>query len=257
MQKLNRNERDHSKNTAVLVPQANICQTRADRERLRGIIQTYAAQENLIGPLSLDELSRHASEALSIAGLDDTFRDYAAVLIHNEMWASKVSDIPYHRRLLLLPRCLRHHQLCQAKEDTLGLICARCGNCAIHDLQTEAEQLGYMVMVAEGSPVVMALIESGKIETVIGISCLAVLEKVFPYMEAAAVPGIAIPLLRDGCAETFADMDWIWEAIYLNAENPIPRMDLNELKIEVQTCFEYTTLQSHMGAPKSETEEIA
>ncbi len=257
MQKLNDTKIEIAELAPSLPVQENICQSRSDRDKLRAMIQTYVSQEKLIGPLTLDELARHASQVLSLAGLNERYRDYAAILVHNEVWTTKVSEIPYSRRLLLLPRCLRNQERCQAHEDSIGLICAHCGNCAIHDLQTAAEQLGYMVIVAEGSPVVMALIESGRIETVIGVSCQAVLEKVFPYMEAAAVPGIAIPLLRDGCEDTYVDMDWIWEAIYLNAENPIPRMDLNVLKKEVRDCFEYKTLQSFMGAPRSETEEIA
>ena len=32
-------------------------------------------------------------------------------------------------------------------------------------------------------------------QAVVGVSCLNVLEKSFPHMEAAAIPGVAIPLL--------------------------------------------------------------
>jgi len=45
--------------------------------------------------------------------------------------------------------------------------------------------------VAEGSALVMALIQTGKIDAIVGVSCLSVLERAFPYMEAAAIPGIA------------------------------------------------------------------
>ena len=65
----------------------------------------------------------------------------------------------------------------------------------------------------------MSLIEVGRIEAVVGASCLSVLERVFPYMEAGAVPGIAIPLLRDGCANTSVDLDWLWEAIYQTTDD--------------------------------------
>jgi geranylgeranyl diphosphate synthase, type II len=48
----------------------------------------------------------------------------------------------------------------------------------------------------------MALIQTGKIDAIVGVSCLSVLEQAFPYMEAAAIPGIAIPLLQDDCKDT-------------------------------------------------------
>ena len=59
------------------------------------------------------------------------------------------------------------------------------------DLQNEAERLGYAVLVAEGSALVMAIIQTGKIDALVGVSCLSVLEKAFPYMESAAIPGVA------------------------------------------------------------------
>ena len=62
------------------------------------------------------------------------------------------------------------------------------------ELQAEAERLGYAVLCAEGSAIVMAIIQTGKIDAIVGVSCLSVLEKAFPYMESAAIPGIAILL---------------------------------------------------------------
>ena len=45
------------------------------------------------------------------------------------------------------------------------------------ELAQEAERLGYAVLVAEGSALVMALIQSGKIDAIVGVSCLSVLER--------------------------------------------------------------------------------
>ena len=60
--------------------------------------------------------------------------------------------MPYEKRLLLLPKCLRDADGCPRKFDEVGLLCERCGRCVIHDLKAEAERLGYTVLVAEGSP---------------------------------------------------------------------------------------------------------
>jgi len=75
------------------------------------------------------------------------------------------------------------------RRSTNRSLCKQCGLCTIQDLQAEAERLGYAVLVAEGSAIVMSLIQTGKIEAIVGVSCLSVLERAFPYMEAAAIPG--------------------------------------------------------------------
>ena len=75
------------------------------------------------------------------------------------------------------------------------------------------------MLVAEGSAIVMALIQTGKIDAIVGVSCLSVLERAFPYMEAAAIPGVAIPLLQDDCKDTAVDIDWVWDVIHLTSDD--------------------------------------
>ena len=58
----------------------------------------------------------------------------------------------------LWSRCLRDVEVCQAECDESGLLCQDCGSCCLTDLRAEAEQKGYRVMIAEGSPTVMKII---------------------------------------------------------------------------------------------------
>ena len=148
--------------------------------------------------------NRHLT-LVKAARIDPKYLDYAGVLLNNEVWRDQLAAVPYDRRLLLLPKCLRVEDKCPAPFDDFGLLCKQCGLCTIQDLQAEAERLGYPVLVAEGSALVMALIQTGKIDAIVGVSCLSVLEKAFPYMEAAAIPGVAIPLLQDDCKDTTVD----------------------------------------------------
>ena len=238
-------------------PQDNVPQTRGERDALQGIIQRYVRDAGLVGPLSMDELLAHSHKVISLSRTDARCRPYAAVLLNNEVWRETLAGIPYDRRLLLLPQCLRCREKCQATIDELGLVCAQCGSCSIADLQAEAQRIGYVVMVAEGSPVVMSLIETGKVEAVVGVSCLGVLERVFPYMEAGAIPGIAIPLLCDGCGDTRVDLDWVYEAIYLSRSDGTRRLDLDGLRREVDSWFAPESLGGVLGPACSRTEEIA
>jgi geranylgeranyl diphosphate synthase, type II len=240
-------------------PQANIPQTLAARERLRATIAGYVAvnRDSLVPPLVLDELRTHAEQVVAAIGLDPVYRDYVGVLLSNEVWREQLATVPYDRRLLLLPKCLRVEDKCPAPFDEFGLLCKQCGLCTIQDLQNEAERLGYAVLVAEGSAIVMSLIQTGKIDAIVGVSCLSVLERAFPYMEAAAVPGIAIPLLQDDCKDTTVDLDWVWDVIHLSSDDRTRRMDLDGLRAEVETWFEPVTLAALMGTAAGPADDVA
>jgi geranylgeranyl pyrophosphate synthase len=206
----------------------------------------------------LNELKHHATGVLKQHKWSTQYADFAAVLINNALWRETVAAIPYNKRLLLMPQCLRSQEKCRAQIDEIGLLCEHCGSCIIHDFKRQAEDLGYAVLIAEGSPIVMTLIETGQIEAVVGVSCLATLEKVFPYMEAGAVPGIAIPLLYDGCKNTAIDTDWLWEAVYEISDNPsIPRLDLKKERERVDAWFNREELKSLLKTEGTQTENIA
>ncbi len=228
-------------------PQDNIPADKAMRDRLLAVAREYVSQSGVTPPLSLDKLKIHSQTVLAAANIDSKYLDFAAVVVNNETWRPALAAIPFERRLILLPKCLRDSQGCQGEFDQFGLICAGCGRCVIESIQRQAEALGYSVLVAEGSPVVVSMIESGQIEAVIGASCLSVLEKTFGYMEAAAVPGIAIPLLYDGCTDTAFDLDWLWEAMYVCQESSAGRINAVELRDKVEAWFSVDQLTSVLG----------
>jgi len=239
-------------------PQANIPPTLAERQALRQKVNAYVEAVKPVAPLSTEELRRHTGEALLRHGLDGTYRDYAGVLLNNHVWREALAAVPFERRLLLLPKCLRVEDKCPAPFDEFGLLCKQCGLCTIQDLQSEAERLGYAVLVAEGSALVMALIQTGKVDAIVGVSCLSVLERAFPYMETAAIPGVAIPLLQDDCKDTNVDLDWVWDVIHLTSDDRTRRMDLDALRRDVQSWFTPEALTAAFaGPPDGRTDEIA
>jgi geranylgeranyl diphosphate synthase, type II len=240
-------------------PQANIPQTLAEREHLRALVVRYVEErrESLVPPLVLDELRIQADTVVQRAGVDPAYRDYAGILLNNEVWSEHLASVPFDRRLLLLPKCLRVEDKCPAPFDEFGLLCKQCGLCTIQDLQEEAERLGYAVLVAEGSALVMALIQSGKIDAIVGVSCLSVLERAFPYMEAAAIPGVAIPLLQDDCKDTGVDIDWVWNVVHLTSDDHTRRLDLDALRAEVETWFAPDALDAVLGSSDGEADRVA
>ncbi len=238
-------------------PKTNIPPTSSERSRLMQLVRHYVAEFNPVPPLPLDHLREHADRVVSLGPCAPAYRDYVAVLINNEVWRESLAAVPFERRLLLLPKCLRVEAKCPAPFDEFGLLCQQCGLCSIQDLQSMAEDLGYAVLVAEGSALVMSMIQTGRIDAIVGVSCLNVLEKAFPYMEGAAIPGIAIPLLQDDCADTNVDLDWVWEYIHLTSADRTRRMDLGSLREEVEAWFAPERLEEVMGAVAGEAERLA
>ncbi len=238
-------------------PQDNIPQTRDERARIGRWVEEYVERVRPVPPLAFEELRVHADSLLAEQGLSPTYRDYVGVIMNNRVWREALATVPFERRLLLLPKCLRVEDRCPAPFDDFGLLCKQCGLCTIQELQNEAERLGYACLVAEGSALVMAMIQTGKIEAIVGVSCLSVLEKAFPYMESAAIPGIALPLLQDDCKDTTLDLDWLWDVIHLTSDDTTYRIDLDGLRREVETWFSPQALDSLLGPTATETERIA
>ena len=227
--------------------QSNIPDDKAVRVRLKHLTEQHVKRAGAVPPLTLDELTEHTVAVLAEAGLDPIYGDYASILVSNAAWRDSLAQIPYERRLLLIPKCLRVEEKCPAPFDEFGLLCKECGLCSIQDLTVEAERLGYAVLVAEGSAIVRSMIETGKIEAIVGVSCINVLEKCFPHMEAAAIPGVAIPLLQDDCVNTTVDLDWVWDLIHLTSDDKTYRLDLDGLKTRVRDWFGSDILDVIMG----------
>src|SRR5215207_8942277 len=216
-------------------PQVNIPQTKAERDAITAIVRGYVERYGPVPPMPIAELRDHADRIVDAAGLDPAHRDYIGVIVSNEAWRDTLATIPYERRLLLMPKCLRVEARCPAPFDEFGLLCKKCGLCSIQDLQTEAERLGYAVLVAEGSAIVMAIIETGKIDAIVGVSCLSVLERAFPLLEDAAI-------------DTNVDTDAVWDVIHLTSDDKTYRLDLDGTRREVQGWFEAGSLDRLLGA---------
>lgn len=164
-------------------------------------------------PFTKDQLEGFARSLLKKLDQPEGYLGFAMVLIGNYYWKQQFLTIPYNRRMLLLPHCLKNAEGCPAEYDEFGLNCEKCGACSIADYKVRAEQLGYKVLVAEGSPVVLKLIVSGYIDGILGVACLNVLEKAIDKVLLAGVPSFAVPLHSGDCKNTKMDEDWIWEVL--------------------------------------------
>jgi len=197
-----------------------IPETRELRDRIRADAGEFAKSLNRTKPLTKTEARQLTEEFLRTNGLGEQYLGFALVAIMNEFWRDQVSAIPFHRRLLLLPHCLKNAEGCPADYDEFGLDCKKCGACSVADFKVRAEELGYKVLVSEGTPIVLKIIVSGHVDAIVGVACLNVLEKAFDKILLAGIPCIATPLLSSNCKSTSVDDDWVAEMIELKTEPP-------------------------------------
>ncbi|HYV37498.1 MAG TPA: polyprenyl synthetase family protein [Gemmataceae bacterium] len=193
-------------------------ETRELRDRIRDEAARFGKRIDRSKPLTKPALQQMGEEMLRAMGLGEQYLGFTMVAITNEFWREQVSAIDFKRRLLLLPHCLKNAEGCPADYDEFGLDCKKCGACSVADFKVKAEELGYKVLVSEGTPIVLKIIVSGHIDGIVGVACLNVLEKALDKILLAGVPCVAAPLLSSNCRSTSVDDDWVSELIDLRTE---------------------------------------
>jgi len=183
------------------------------REQIREKCRSVAGKmEKGLAPTK-DELEVIARRTLDELGLSEGYVGWVMVVLSSEFFRDAVAATPPSRRLFLLPHCLKHAEGCPADYDEFGMDCKKCGACSIADFRTKAEEMGYKVLVAEGSPVVLKIIVSGYVDSIVGVACLNVLEKAIDKILLAGIPCMAVPLLSSDCRNTSVDESWVREMI--------------------------------------------
>lgn len=194
------------------------------RELFKAKAQQFAAKLDHSKPFNKTQLTAWSKQLLDEMSLPEKYSGFAAVLIGNFIWRKQFLATPFERRMLLLPHCMKHAEGCPAEYTEFGLDCERCGACTIADYKVKAEQLGYKVLVAEGSPIVLKIIVGGYVDGILGVACLNVLEKAIDKVLIAGVPSYAVPLHSGDCHNTSLDESWIWEV--LDKYEPMPNTRL-------------------------------
>lgn len=179
------------------------------RAQIRRACAASTSTWDKLQPLSAYQTESRARGLLAELQLPEAYLGWTMVALASTHWEEQVAAVPYHRRLLLLPHCLRHGDACPADANELGLLCQDCGRCRLTHLRTRAEEKGYKVMIAEGSPVVMQVVLAGHVDAILGVACLDALEKTFEKVLLAGIPCLAVPLLRHGCRNTQVEEDLV------------------------------------------------
>jgi len=228
------------------------------RISIREKTDEYFLTHKVTPPVSEDALSVYASKILEMNSWDSEYQAFVMVCCGSAIWKPVVRSVPYNRRILLLPQCMKNSRLCRGEEDSVGLLCSSCGSCSINGLIDTAEGLGYMTVVSEGTTVASKLIEEGKADAVIGVSCMEVLQKMYSSVTKYAVPGIGIPLLDSGCKDTTADTDWVMDEILAcSPYSHYKLLNLNYLRNRTASVFTAVRMDQLLGKAGNITEQLA
>jgi geranylgeranyl pyrophosphate synthase len=195
-------------------------ESREMRDRVRAVAAERGQRMDRAKPLTKQGLQAMAEDLLRDLGLGEQYLGFTMVALSNEFWREQVQAVDFKRRLLLLPHCLKHAEGCPADYDEFGLDCKKCGACSVADFKIKAEDLGYKVLVSEGTPIVLKIIVSGHVDAIVGVACLNVLEKALDKVLLTGIPCVAAPLLSSNCRSTSVDDDWVSELIDLHAPPP-------------------------------------
>jgi uncharacterized protein len=116
------------------------------------------------------------------------------------------------KRALFLPHCCRKYMdsQCQAvfEPSLTSYVCAHCSpDCFVNKAERIAREKGYDVYVLSGGSCMPNILKQKKYEGVVGVACGPELMMAGEKLISMGLVGQAIPLLKNGCANTFFNME--------------------------------------------------
>lgn len=224
------------------------------RDGIRRKVDSIISSLEIMPPVSYSRLSDIADSLLERNNWHREYKAFVMVCTGNAIWRSVVGSVPFSRRMLLLPQCLRNSQSCKGSFDELGLLCSECGECIIPTFLREAENLGYITIVTEGTTVATRLVENGNVDAIIGVGCMEVLQKMFSAVTRYSLPAIGVPLLKCGCVDTTADEAWIIEELNYNKKiSGFSLLNINKLSDKANSLFTEQEINILLGTDLTDT----
>jgi len=122
------------------------------------------------------------------------------------------------RRALFLPHCTRKYldSRCKAVFDSNipSYSCSHCSeDCLINQSDRLAKIKGYDVYVLPGGSCVPKILKNKQYEGVVGVACGEEIKVLTPLLNSMDVAGQAIPLIKNGCSNTFFNMETLEKAL--------------------------------------------
>ncbi len=162
---------------------------------------------------SMDIIKKFKIEEATGLNIND-----AVVLLHDLIDMQAVNMIERNKfleskkRTLLLPHCSRKYldSRCKATFDSSmpSYVCSHCSeDCLVNQADKLAKERGYDVFVLPGGSCIPKILNSAKYEGVVGVACGEEVKMLRPLLTNMDMAGQAIPLIKNGCANTVFNME--------------------------------------------------
>jgi len=116
------------------------------------------------------------------------------------------------KRALFLPHCSRKYMDNRCKaffDDSIpSYTCAHCSeDCLINKADRLAKKKGYDVYVVPGGSCIPKILKTNRYEGIVGVACGEEIRMAVDALDSMNVAGQAIPLIKNGCANTAFNME--------------------------------------------------
>jgi hypothetical protein len=158
---------------------------------------------------------------LRVFKIDEMRIDRIAIRLKNQAMYKKFSQVPFNKRAVFLPQCLRSIT-CPAALSPEGIKCRDCGACGISRAQKEAKKLGYMFFVVPGSSFIMRMIQKYRPEAIIGVGCMCEVRYGLDMMHRYRIPAVGVMLEKSGCVSTELNWDRLFKVMNAIEDTDFP-----------------------------------
>lgn len=122
------------------------------------------------------------------------------------------------RRAIFLPHCSRKYLdgRCKALFDPSipSYSCAHCSeDCQVNMSSKIASKKGYDVFVVPGGSCIPKILKNTNYEGIVGVACGEEIKMFGAFLNGTDLAGQAIPLIKNGCANTIFNMETLEKAL--------------------------------------------
>ncbi|MCL2388886.1 MAG: DUF116 domain-containing protein [Elusimicrobia bacterium] len=126
---------------------------------------------------------------------------------NNAAMFKKFAAMPFSRRIVFAPHCLRSVSGCRAIDHTAYYVCVECKKCKIDNISNLARTLGYKaVYIAKGGSAIAGIVKRDNPAAVLGIACYYEGAQAAELVNNSNIAVLFCPLTKDGCSATDVDI---------------------------------------------------
>ncbi|GHT36975.1 hypothetical protein AGMMS49593_03040 [Endomicrobiia bacterium] len=125
----------------------------------------------------------------------------------NKLQTKKFAAVPFNKRVVFVPHCMRNIAVCTAVEKNSCYICVECGGCKISEISKLVKELNYQALyVVKGGRAIQHIIKEQATKAIVGIACFFEGAQAFKILEKENVVVQFVALTKDGCVATDTDL---------------------------------------------------